>query len=60
MSRGVDGEAVDQLLHREIFKLLEGVRIQLLDHENEPAGASGVCPRDAGIKFNRAATVREH
>ena len=49
MSRGIDSEAVNQLLHREIFDFPEVVRVLLLDNRDEPAGAGRICPAEAGI-----------
>jgi hypothetical protein len=59
MGRGIDGEAVNQLLHGEIQGLLEVVRMLLLYYSNEPAGAGGLCSPVAGGKFDDIGTLRD-
>ena len=59
MRRRINGEAVNQLLNREVLHFPKVGRVVFLDNRNEPAGARGVCPPEAWVIFDHVGTLRQ-
>src|SRR5947209_7466196 len=55
----IDGQAVHQLLHREVLDLVEMIRVVFLDNGDPATCTSDICPCEPTVKLDDIGTCRK-